>query len=248
MNRKLINVYSAIAIVVLQACAGSAPDYTPRNPLRAQEAKLAQFFDKEEAPERTQTVIAPLCGSDAGGPKSGWGIDGGNWCIVACGIAGVGDAGWMTDASGNRCLVAAGRAPPSAVTAQFSWADLSLNQPALFKGFSRSFLSDTEWNCKEFRYRIDPQSKVAFWDELDDSSVLYRFHRDSKLVIGKDLKSAKPSGSWSVRENNRIFFNQREVFKHAIDYGGGRFDDFISTKEKQVCRFVREADPVIGKI
>lgn len=246
MNNRLGNFFIAITVGALQACAGSAPDYTPRNPLIAQEAKLAQFFDTEEAPERTQIIVAPLCGSAAGNPKSGWGIDVGNWCIVPCDNAGIGGSRWMTDATGNRCLVASERSPTTPVAAEFSWSDLSLNQPALFAGFSRSFLSDTEWNCKEYRYRRDPESSVAFWDELEDSAVLYRFHRDGKLVIGTTQKDAKPSGRWSVREDDRVYFNQREVFKHAIDYGGGRFDDFISSKEKQVCRFVREADEVGG--
>jgi hypothetical protein len=239
MNRIRLIICS-ISISVLQSCAGSAPDYTPRNPLRAQEAKLAQFFDKEELPERSSSIVVPLCGGAVGTPRTGWSIDQGNWCVVPCDSAGVGEARWLSDSDGNRCMAAADRSPESLVTSEFGWSDLSLVQPAVFTGLSRSFLSGTEWACKEFRYQVDSQSRVGFWDEVPEGALVYRFYHGGKLVIGAHTSSARPSGNWSVREGDRVFFNQREVFRHAIDYGGGRFDDFITTRQKQVCRFVED--------
>ena len=233
---------SIVTLALLQGCAGSAPDYTPRTAVVAQEAKLSRFFDVEESPERTQTIIAPVCSSTVGAPASGWSIDGGNWCVVACDQAGVGEDRWINDAQGNRCLATANPQPTTLVSVEFTWSDLSMKQPTLFSGFSRSFLSDTQWSCSEFRYRVDPENNKAFWDKVADGDFVYRFHRSGKLVIGATESNAKPSGNWTVREGDQVYFNQRRVFATAIDYGGGRFDDFISPNTKQVCKYVSEAD------
>jgi hypothetical protein len=228
--------------ILLQGCAGSAPDYSPRTAAVAQEATLSKFFDQEEAPERTQTIVAPVCSSTVGASRTGWTIDGGNWCIVACDKDAVGEDRWLNDSAGNRCLATADRQPTSLVSVQYSRSDLSLNQPALFTGFSRSFLSDTEWSCVEYRYRVDPETNKAFWDRLAEADFVYRFHRSGKLAIGPTAATARPSGNWSVGADDHVYFNTRRVFTNAIDYGGGRFDDFITSDRKQVCRYVREAD------
>lgn len=236
--------YLAVAATVcmLYGCAGSAPDYSPRTALVAQEARLSRFFDQEEAPERTQTILVPVCSSTVGTSPTGWTIDGGNWCVVACDKGGVGENRWVTDANEGRCLASTTRQPTALVSVQFNWADLTLNQPTVFSGFSRSFLNDTEWRCEEYRYRIDPENNTAFWDKVPDADLVYRFHRSGKLAIGPTAATAKPSGNWSVRTDDHVYFNQRRVFANAIDYGGGRFDDFITARQKKVCRYVREAD------
>ncbi len=231
-----------VTLTLLQACAGSAPDYSPRTAIVAQEARLSRFFDVAEAPERTQTIIVPVCSSTAGTPLTGWSIDGGNWCVVACDQAGIGESRWINDSQGNRCLATTNPQPTTLVKVQYTRSDLSLKQSGLFSGFSRSFLSDTQWSCSEYRFRIDAENNTAFWDKVADGDFMYRFHRDGKLVIGATERSAKPSGNWSVRDDDQVYFNQRRVFETAIDYGGGRFDDFISSDTKQVCKFVREAD------
>lgn len=239
---RIINAAAVAAALLLQACAGSPPDYSPRTAATAQEASLTQYFDQEQPPDRSQLIKAPICSTTVGTPASGWAIDGGEWCVIACDSESVGESRWV-DVGGSRCLATPQRQPATLVTVPYTPADLSLDQPAVFSGFSRSFLTDTEWSCKEFKYRVDPESRLGFWEELNGVSLQYRFHRDGRLVIGKDRGGAKPSGSWEVQRGDQVFFNGRPVFTHAIDYGGGRFDDFITSRTKQVCRFVQEADP-----
>ena len=229
--------------ILLQGCAGSAPDYSPRSAVVAQEARLEKFFDQQEAPERTQAIVVPVCSSTVGTTATGWAIDGGNWCVVACDKDAVGEDRWIKDNTGNRCLATANRQPTSLVSVQYGQTDLSLNQPALFTGFARSFLSDTEWRCVEYRYRVDPETNKAFWDKLAEADFVYRFHRSGKLAIGPSAETTRPSGNWSVGADDHVYFNTRRVFTNAIDYGGGRFDDFIAANRKQTCRYVREADP-----
>ena len=133
--------------------------------------------------------------------------------------------------------------PTSRVTVDFDWSDLSLANQTLFDGLSRSFLNDTEWHCEAFTYLIDPDTEKGFWTAAEEDNRIYRFYRSGRLLIGRSLAQMRLSGSWSVNSEEQVFFNSREVFKHAIDYGGGRFDSFESATSKQVCRYVSEAEP-----
>lgn len=236
-----------IGVAVLQACAGSAPDFQRRTPGGAnQEAKLAAFIRQSPAAEtgnsKNRQIDVPLCSSTAGHPVGGWAIDAGDWCVVSCRQAGITESRWVAGTDGKQCLAAPVTAATSRVTIGFSWSDLSLQQQDTFDGLSRSFLSDTEWHCKEFDYLIDPDTNKGFWSELESAAVIYRFHRSGKLLTGRASGAMKLGGSWSVNSQEQVFFNSAQVFKYAIDYGGGRFDNFKTTTKKQVCRYVSEAD------
>lgn len=240
-------VIAAILITaVISGCAASSPDFgrrTSGGP--GQEAKLAALFEEAKGVPRsdnTQKISMPFCSSTAGQPSTGLAIDGGNWCVVGCKSSGNTEPRWVRAENGNRCLAAPNSGATKQVEFDFKWSDLSLEQPALFKGLGRSFLSDTEWHCKEFNYLIDPDNNRGFWNVLRDGRKIYRFHRDGKLLTGRSLDSMKLSGSWQVNTKKQVFFNSVEVFKHSIDYGGGRFDYFKSATNKEVCRYVREAE------
>ena len=141
----------ASCVLVLQGCAGSAPDFERRTLGGAnQEAKLAAFIGEltvaESGIEKNLLINVPLCSSVVGHPASGWGIDAGDWCVVSCNQAGITDSRWVTGADGKQCLAAPETEATSRVEVSFSWSDLSLQQQNTFDGLSRSFLSDTEWH------------------------------------------------------------------------------------------------------
>lgn len=233
-----------LCYVLISGCAGSAPDYQARTvggP--GQEAKLVGLFDRLEPVsqnEKSRNIIVPLCSSTVAKPETGWAIDGGDWCVVPCNRPAV-QARWVIGSDGSRCLSASATTTTTQVEVDFNAADLSLQQSGLFKGLSNSFLSDTEWHCKEYDYLIDPDTRLGFWNELESGRVVYRFHRDGKLLTGRAPGLMNLSGSWRVSADGQVLFNSSEVFKYAIDYGGGRFDNFSSATNKQVCRYVREA-------
>lgn len=233
--------------VLLQGCAGSAPDFERRTLGGSnQEARLAAFIN--EAPvtaagsARNLKIDVPLCSSTVGHPTDGWAIDAGNWCVVSCKQAGIKDSRWVSGTDGKQCLATPVTGATSRVKIAFAWSDLALEQQDAFDGLSRSFLNDTEWLCKEFDYLIDPDTNKGFWSELASAAIIYRFHQNGKLSTGKVSGPMKLGGTWSVNQQEQVFFNSTQVFKHAIDYGGGRFDNFKSATKKQVCRYVRDAD------
>ena len=239
---------SLSALALLCGCAGSAPDFAQRTTDGAsQEAKLANLFAQPLASgapvKRLLKIDVPVCSSTAGEPAGGWSIDAGEWCVVPCDQGATTQSRWVTGQSGNRCLATPVSTPATRVTVDFDWSDLSLSEQTLFDGLSRSFLSDTEWKCEAFTYLIDPDTGKGFWSASEDGNRIYRFFRNGRLLTGQSLEKMRVSGSWSVNAEEQVFFNSREVFSHAIDYGGGRFDSFESATAKQVCRYVREAEP-----
>ena len=242
--------FSLSALILIYGCAGSAPDFAQRTRGGAsQEAKLATFLDQPPVSglivQRSLQIDAPLCSSTAGKPVGGWSIDAGDWCVVSCDQGATAQSRWVTGESGSRCLAAPVSDPATRVTVDFDWSDLSLSELTLFDGLSRSFLSDTEWHCEAFTYLIDPDTGKGFWTASEQDNRIYRFYRGGRLLTGRTLGQMRLSGSWSVNSEEQVFFNSREVFKHAIDYGGGRFDSFESATTKQVCRYVSEAEPPI---
>lgn len=240
--------YLFFGITLIQGCAGSAPDFERRTLGGAsQEAKLASLLDPLSTATEVQSggamrINVPLCSSTAGHPSGGWAIDAGDWCVVSCKQAGNTGARWVDGVDGNRCLAASVTGATSRVEIDFNWSDLTLDKQSTFDGMSRSFLSDTEWHCNEFNYLIDPATNNGFWSEIAGGAAIYRFHRNGKLSTGRSLGLMKLGGTWSVNAQDQVFFNSTQVFKNAIDYGGGRFDNFVTTTRKQVCRYVREAD------
>lgn len=238
------------ALVLISGCAGSAPDFAQRTSGGAsQEAKLASFLDQSPVSgspvQRSLQIDVPLCSSTAGEPVGGWSIDAGDWCVVPCDQGATAQSRWVTGESGSRCLATPVSDSATQVTVDFDWGDLSLAEQTLFDGLSRSFLSDTEWHCDAFTYLIDPDTGKGFWTASEQGDRIYRFYRGGRLLTGRTLEQMRLSGSWSVNSEEQVFFNSREVFRHAIDYGGGRFDSFESATTKQVCRYVSEAEPPI---
>lgn len=231
--------------ILAYGCAGSAPDYQARTvggP--GQELKLVGLLDHSEGPlpgENSQKIVVPVCSSTVGQSDTGWAIDGGNWCVVPCSDP-VSEARWSVSKEGSKCFSTPESGATNQVEVDLTWTDLALGQSGVFNGLSRSFLSDTEWHCKEYSFLIDRDNRQGFWNELPRNTIIYRFHRDGKLLTGRSLSLMKLSGSWQVNSQKQVYFNSTEVFKNAIDYGGGRFDNFKTATNKQVCRFVREAD------
>lgn len=226
-------------------CAGSAPDYGARTAGGPdQELKLAGLLDQSEGTEpmqSSQKIVVPVCSSTVGQSETGWAIDGGNWCVVPCNDV-VTEARWSVSKEGSKCFSTPGSGATKQVEVDLMWTDLALDQSSVFNGLSKAFLSDTEWHCKEYSFLIDRNTRQGFWNELPRNTIIYRFHRDGKLLTGHSLGLMKLSGSWHVNSKKQVYFNSTEVFKYAIDYGGGRFDNFKSATNKQVCRFVREAE------
>ena len=238
------------ALVLVYGCAGSPPDFAQRTSGGvSQEAKLASFLDQPPAStsaiQRSIQIDVPVCSSAAAKPVGGWSIDAGDWCVVPCEQSATTESLWVTGESGSRCLATPVRDTTNLARVDFAWSDLSLAELTLFDGLSQAFLSDTEWHCEVFTYLIDPDTDKGFWTASDQGNRIYRFFRSGRLLTGQSLAEMRLSGSWSVNSEEQVFFNSREVFKYAIDYGGGRFDSFESATSKQVCRYFSEAEPPV---
>ncbi len=251
MQKKIVSTIQSLLLptcILLTGCAGSLADYSARTSGGPSlESRLEPIIgtgsDKPELLREARQINAPVCSSTVPGSATGWSIDGGNWCVVACdkGIPRDAESRWLVGADRNRCLTTASGAT-ELTQVELDWSDLNLEGLAVFGGFGRSFLADTQWRCEVFSYQVDPATMNGFWAQRTEDNIVYRFHADGRLVIGRTLASMKLAGSWRVDAGNQVYFNSKKVFNSAVDYGGGRFDDFQNARLKQVCRFVSEAD------
>jgi len=234
----------------MAGCAGSAPDFSDRTQqATARQNQLAAWLSEDVKDTSVSSILAPVCSSTVGHPEQGWAIDGGNWCVIACPTLPDDNVlnRWMKTHDGLRCF-ATDKSATTLVTTEFEQAQLSLDQQKLFKGFDRSFVSDTEWNCTEQEYQIDPGSQRGFWVDLGVGNT-YRFYDDGALMIARAGAPMKFAGDWRGRssgdQGNNVLVNDRDVFRYAVNYGGGRFDEFRSATRKQVCRFKDHPGPRI---
>jgi len=235
----------AVLLFVVCGCAGTPPDYSQRTPGGpAQERKLASLISDSLSEQQsvTQNIVVPVCSDSAGKSSTGWSVDTGEWCVLRCDQPIPESSGdrWIQTID-SRCFVT-GNTPGTQTEVAFNWLDLDLDKVPVFDGLSQAFLSNTEWRCVIYNYQVDPGNRRGFWSANDSNGILYRLHRDGRLLTGVDRRSLKLGGSWSVAAGGQVYFNSTAVFSYAIDYGGGRFDDFQNSRLKQICRFVDEVD------
>ena len=236
----------------LTGCAGSAPDYSQRTAgAPVKQNQLTSWLEADSVANRdSMQIAAPVCSTDAGHPPEGWAIDKGSWCVVACPVSppdGVYDR-WLRTHDGLRCY-ATKNSGAQLVTTQLDRNLWNLDSQVLFEGFDRSFVSDTQWDCEEQEYRVDPDSKQGFWVPVDKPGNTYSFYNDGALMVGRRGFPMKFAGDWRGGQRNGfssgVVVNDEEVFRFAVNYGGGRFDEFRSATEKQVCRFKDHPGPRI---
>lgn len=246
----LFTRYSGFSLLLMAGslmagCAGSAPDFSDRTSgAFSKQNNLAQWLVADNSSAAVSSVAAPVCSSTVGHPPQGWAIDGGNWCVVSCPVLPEDKIlnRWMQTHDGLRCYATDQKAT-SLVKTEFEKAQWNLEEQLLFKGFDRSFVSQTEWQCTEQEYQIDPESRQGFWIDLPQIGNRYRFYKDGSLMIARGGEPLRFAGSWLSQQSREVLRNDRELFRFAVNYGGGRFDEFKSATRKQVCRFVDEPGP-----
>jgi len=239
-------------IVTLTGCAGSPPDYSLRTTgATIKQNQLASWLEADNvATEDSMQIVAPICSSEAGHPPEGWAIDKASWCVVSCPISppdGVYDR-WLRTHDGLRCY-ATKKPAPQLVTTQLDMSLWNLDSQPLFEGFDRSFVNDTQWNCEDLEYQVDPDTRQGFWASSNKPGNTYSFYNDGALMVGRNGYPMKFAGNWRGGEINGfssgVVINDREVFRHAVNYGGGRFEEFRSATNKQVCIFKDNPGPRI---
>ncbi len=239
-----------MVVMLLSGCAGSAPDFSDRTTGgAAQEAKLADLISQSRATPARSTqlkrIVAPVCATTVPGTPTGWALNRGDWCVIACPqtLAGTEDSRWVSGAN-ERCLARA-HSDASVVQVDYQQSDLDLDKQAVFSGLDHAFLANTEWRCQTVRYEIDPDTNLGFWAPGSDSKsggeIVYRFHSDGRLLSGPDESALALAGGWRIEDGGRVFFNSTQVFAHAVKYSGSQFDDFQQPLLKRECRFIAEA-------
>lgn len=232
-------------IMLLTGCAGSPPDFSDRTSgASIKQNALAQWLEADSSDDRISSIVAPVCSSGVGHPPRGWAIDGGNWCVVSCPVKPVNNVlnRWMLTHDGLHCY-ATDQGATAMVETKYETAHWRLDQQLLFKGFDRSFVSDTEWKCIQQEYQVDPDSRRGFWVDLPEAGNAYRFYDDGALMIARSGGPMKFAGDWRGKQGSGVLMNDREMFRYAVNYGGGRFDEFKSATRKQVCRFKDHPGP-----
>lgn len=237
---------AAIPLVIvfgfLNACAGSAPDYSQRtNAAAIKQSHLAEWLSEDINQSASRKIAAPVCSSTAGSPVTGWAIDDGHWCVVACPAPSAETNQWTNTDDGRRCF-ATNQSANERVSTEFLPQHWQLEQLPLFSGFDRSFVSDTEWNCIEQEYQIDPETHRGFWKDIGAGNS-YRFYNDGALMLARAGAPMKLAGDWRGRHGSGVIVNDREMFRFAVNYSGSRFDEFRSATRKQLCRFVDHPEP-----
>ena len=245
-KRKVIGLRSSLLLtLVLGACAGSAPDFTNRTQdAVSRQSSLTQWLEADSSSDALTRVVAPVCSSTAGHPTQGWAIDAGGWCVVPCpaGAANNDPDRWLLTHDGLRCF-ATNESPTTLVNTEFTMSQWQLDQQLLFEGFDPSFVANTEWICAEQQYQIDPEKRQGFWVNSPTGEAVYRFYSDGTLAIGRTGGPMQLVGDWGGRQGS-VSVNGSDIFRYAVKYGAGRIDDFKSTTEKQVCRFIDNLAPV----
>lgn len=232
-------------LLVVTGCGGSARKIPPGELTSAQAVNQPGFYLQQEVPEATQTMLAPVCPTTVPSNKTGWSLHAGDWCVITCDTPGTAAPQWRGRPGEARCLAHRDEATGHRVEAPFTWSDLTLKTTIDFHRFSRSFLKDTEWHCKEYRYDMDPETRRGVWKAVIHTERLYQFHRNAQLMIGFDARNLWPSGSWAVRNYGRLYFDQRHVFRYVVRDSGNRFDVFTNARQKQICRFYGEVPGAI---
>ena len=241
---KLITSALLFGATCIVGCAGTPADFSQRTPAAsAKQDQLAGWLAEDVKADNTTRILAPVCSSSVGHPQQGWAIDGGSWCVVSCPVKpenNVPDQ-WSQTHDGLRCF-ATDQEATALVETDFEPQHLRLDQQQLFKGFDRSFVSDTEWTCVEQEYQVDPASNKGFWVDLGEGNT-YRFYDDGALMIGSPGSPLIFAGDWRGKQGKGVLINDRDVFSFAVKYGGGRFDEFESPTRKQLCRFKDNPGP-----
>jgi len=205
--------------------------------------QLAGWLAEDVKASSTSRILAPVCSSSVGHPEQGWAIDGGDWCVVSCPVKPADNSlnQWFQTHDGLRCFATDEKAT-ALVETEFKPQHLRLDQQQLFNGFDRSFVSDTEWACVGQEYQIDPDSQKGFWADLGTADTLV-FYDDGALMTASTGQPLIVAGDWRGKQGTGVVVNDRDVFKFAVNYGGGRFDEFKSATRKRVCRFVDNPGP-----
>jgi len=143
------------------------------------------------------------------------------------------EQGWAID-GGDWCVVSCPVKP----------ADNILNRWLQTHDGLRCFATDekTEWACVGQEYQIDPDSQKGFWADLGTADTLV-FYDDGALMTASTGQPLIVAGDWRGKQGTGVVVNDRDVFKFAVNYGGGRFDEFKSATRKRVCRFVDNPGP-----
>ena len=245
-RRKLTGLRSSLLLTLaLGACAGSAPDFSNRTQNAvSRQSSLTQWLEADSTSDALTRVVAPVCSTTVGHPAQGWAIDAGSWCVVPCPVnPAIKDTGsWHLTHDGLRCL-ATSESPTTLVNTEFTMSQWQLDQQRLFKGFDPSFVANTEWICVEQRYQIDPDKRQGFWVNAPAGESVYRFYQDGTLAVGRKGGPMRLAGDWGGRQGS-VAVNGSDIFRHAVNYGAGRIDDFKSATEKQVRRFIDNLSPV----
>lgn len=228
---------------LLSACAGSPPDYSQRTKAAAlKQNDLAEWLAQDVNQSASKRIAAPVCQDAAEGSSTGWSIDSNShWCVVACPVGSSFTGEWLTTGAGLRCL-ATDKPAGSIVKTEFQLPQWRLDQLSLFNGFDRSFVSDTEWNCKEQEYQIDPDTFRGFWADISTGNS-YRFYTDGALMVARAGAPMILAGDWRGKEGSGVIVNDQVMFRYGVNYGGGRFDEYSSATRKQLCRFVDHPPP-----
>jgi len=245
-NLKAVAVH-LISFFALAGCAGSSPDYRARTAnVSANQDQLASWLKADSASNDVTDISAPVCESTVGHPPSGWAISESAWCVVACPVSPPDNVynRWMLTHDGLRCF-ATRQAPTQFVNTQLDKDSWNLDSQLLFAGFDWSFVRDTMWVCEELEYQIDPESKQGFWAALEQAGNTYSFYNDGALMVGSAGSAMKFAGDWRASQlaGSGVVVNDQEMFRFAVNYGGGRFDEFSSATRKQVCRFKDSPGP-----
>jgi len=249
MSQFRVSAICAVAFGVLTSCAGSSPDFSARTAnVTANQNQLASWLKADSASEDITQIAAPICESTVGHPANGWAISENAWCVVACPVSppdNVYDR-WMLTHDELRCY-ATKQAPGQLVNTQLDKGSWDLDSQLLFEGFDLGFVRDTMWECEEQEYQIDPQSRQGFWTTLKQAGNTYSFYNDGALMVGRAGSAMKFAGDWRPSKvagfASGVVVNDQEMFRYAVNYGGGRFDEFRSATRKQVCRFKDSPGP-----
>lgn len=227
-------------------CAGSPPDYSQRTSHAVlKQSELAEWLSQDAKRKVSNPIVAPVCSNDVGRPPTGWALENESWCVVACPAA-LTDTDlnqWVTTNDSQRCFVTDLTAN-ALVTTEYEPAHWQLETLDLFTGFDRSFVSDTEWNCIEQEYQIDPETQQGFWVYVGAGNT-YRFYNDGALMLARAGSPMKHAGDWRGKQGSGVVVNDREMFRFAVNYSGGHFDEYRTATQKQVCRFKDHPGPRI---
>lgn len=236
-SQKLSLCLVLVPVFILSACRSG--DFSQRtSDASVRQAQLSKWLAANESASSFDMVRAPVCSSNVSHPKTGWALDQDDWCVVACSARPADNVfdRWMLTHDGLRCY-ATEKGSAEFIETSLQQSQLVLSEQSGFTGFDRSFVSNTEWDCKEQAYQIDPDTRKGFWTDLDLATSSYRFYDDGVLMIGRNGAPARLAGDWRGQEGSGILFNGESIFRFSANKGGSRFDDYHSATRRQVCTY-----------